>query len=169
MERELVERGAAVLCGEGGSNGRLEEQHTAIRGGAADQPDHEPRRGRHVARGGRHAGEPRECLRAEARVLNLGRTSWHYDGGRRAAAARPPQSRWGARVSDRVAGRAIPDFSEAGPTPRVPAVPSRGSSPEPRPIGTVPEWSRLGRRDHSRPGRPTETCRAPATIAAWSF
>ena len=57
MERELVERGAAVLCGEGGSNGRLEEQHTAIRGGAADQPDHEPRRGRHVARSGRHAGE----------------------------------------------------------------------------------------------------------------
>ena len=27
-----------------------------------------------------------ECMQAEARVLNLGRTSWHYDGGRRAAA-----------------------------------------------------------------------------------
>ena len=93
-----------------------------------------------------------ECLRAEARVLNLGRTSWHYDGGRRAAAARPPQSRWGARVSKRVAGRAIPDFSEASPTPRMPAVLSRESSPKPRPVSTVPEWSRLG-GTHSRPGQ----------------
>ena len=90
-------------------------------------------------------------MRAEARVLNLGRTSWHYDGGRRAAAARPPQSRWGARVSKRVAGRAMPDFSEASPTPRMPAVLSRESSPKPRPVSTVPEWSRLG-GTHSRPG-----------------
>ena len=57
-----------------------------------------------------------ECMRAEARVLILGRTSWHYDGGRRATAARPPQSRWCARVSDRVAGRAMPDFSKASPS-----------------------------------------------------
>ena len=91
-------------------------------------------------------------MRAEARVLNLGRTSWHYDGGRRAAAARPPQSRWGARVSKRVAGRAMPDFSEASPTPRMPAVLSRESSPKPRPVSTVPEWSRLG-GTHSRPGQ----------------
>ena len=80
-----------------------------------------------------------ECIQAEARVLILGRTSWHYDGGRRATAARPPQSRWCARVSDRVAGRAMPDFSKAIPTPRMPAVPSRESSHEPRPVGTVPE------------------------------
>merc|ERR1712185_140048 len=93
-----------------------------------------------------------ECLRAEARVLILGRTSWHYDVGRRATAARPPQSRWGARVSKRVAGRAMPDFSEASPTPRMPAVPSRESSPKPRPVSTVPEWSRLG-GTHSRPGQ----------------
>ena len=93
-----------------------------------------------------------ECMQAEARVLNLGRTSWHYDGGRRAAAARPPQSRWGARVSKRVAGRAMPDFSEASPTPRMPAVLSRESSPKPRPVSTVPEWSRLG-GTHSRPGQ----------------
>ena len=39
-------------------------------------------------------------MRAEARGLNLGRTSWHYDGGRRAAAARPPQARRCARVSE---------------------------------------------------------------------
>ena len=44
-----------------------------------------------------------ECMQAEARVLILGRTSWHYDGGRRATAARPPQSRWCARVSEKVA------------------------------------------------------------------
>ena len=93
-----------------------------------------------------------ECMQAEARVLNLGRTSWHYDGGRRAAAARPPQFRWGARVSKRVAGRAMPDFSEASPTPRMPAVLSRESSPKPRPVSTVPEWSRLG-GTHSRPGQ----------------
>ena len=57
-----------------------------------------------------------ECMRAEARVLILGRTSWHYDGGRRATAARPPQSRWCARVSDRVAGRAAcPTFRRRAP------------------------------------------------------
>ena len=111
-----------------------------------------------------------ECMQAEARVLNLGRTSWHYDGGRRAAAARPPQSRWGARVSKRVAGRAIPDFSEASPTPRMPAVPSRESSLEPRPVGTVPECVPPWRHTLStRTVRPTGTCRAPATVAAWWF
>ena len=57
-----------------------------------------------------------ECMQAEARVLNLGRTSWHYEGGRRATAARrrataarPPQSRWCARVSEKVAGGAMTD------------------------------------------------------------
>ena len=80
-----------------------------------------------------------ECLRAEARGLNLGRTSWHYDEVRRAAAARPPQARRCARVSEKVAGRAMPDFSKTSPTPRMPAVPSRESSLEPRPVGTVPE------------------------------
>ena len=60
-------------------------------------------------------------MRAEARVLILGRTSWHYDGGRRTAAARPPQARWCARVSEKVAGRAMPDFSKVRPLRRVPA------------------------------------------------
>eukprot|EP00312_Isochrysidales_sp_CCMP1244_P006586 CAMPEP_0196675738 /NCGR_PEP_ID=MMETSP1090-20130531/4298_1 /TAXON_ID=37098 /ORGANISM="Isochrysis sp, Strain CCMP1244" /LENGTH=42 /DNA_ID= /DNA_START= /DNA_END= /DNA_ORIENTATION= len=40
-------------------------------------------------------------------------------------------------------GRAMPDFSEASPTPRMPAVPSQGSSPEPRPVSTVPEYPAL--------------------------
>ena len=111
-----------------------------------------------------------ECMQAEARVLILGRTSWHYDGGRRATAARPPQSRWCARVSDRVAGRAMPDFSKASPTPRMPAVPSRESSLEPRPVGTVPECVPPWRHTLStRTVRPTGTCRAPATVAAWWF
>ena len=111
-----------------------------------------------------------ECMQAEARVLNLGRTSWHYDGGRRATAARPPQSRWCARVSDRVAGRAMPDFSKASPTPRMPAVLSRESSLEPRPVGTVPECVPPWRHTLStRTVRPTGTCRAPATVAASWF
>merc|ERR1711938_432656 len=46
----------------------------------------------------------------------------------------------------------MPDFSEASPTPRMPAVLSRESSPKPRPVSTVPEWSRLG-GTHSRPGQ----------------
>jgi len=45
-----------------------------------------------------------------------------------------------ARVSERVAGGAIPDFSKTSlPAPRLPAVPSRESPLEPRPVGTVPE------------------------------
>ena len=60
-------------------------------------------------------------MRAEARGLNLGRTSWHYDEVRRAAAARPPQARRCARVGEKVAGRAMPDFSKVRPLRRVPA------------------------------------------------
>ena len=85
----------------------------------------------------------RPLMRAEARVLNLGRTSWHYDEGRRAAAARPtavPVVRACERES---CGGAMPDFSKASPTPRMPAVPSRESSLEPRPVGTVPECPAL--------------------------
>jgi len=111
-----------------------------------------------------------ECMRAEARVLILGRTSWHYDGGRRAASARPPQARQCARVSEKVAGRAMPDFSKTSPTPRMPAVPSRESSLEPRPVGTVPECVPPWRHTLStRTVLPTGTCRAPATVAAWWF
>ena len=60
-------------------------------------------------------------MRAEARGLNLGRTSWHYDEVRRAAAARLPQARRCARVSEQVAGGAMPDFSKVRPLRRVPA------------------------------------------------
>ena len=109
-------------------------------------------------------------MRAEARGLNLGRTSWHYDEVRRAAAARPPQARRCARVSEKVAGRAMPDFSKTSPTPRMPAVPSRESSLEPRPVGTVPECVPPWRHTLStRTVLPTGTCRAPATVAAWWF
>ena len=111
-----------------------------------------------------------ECMRAEARVLTLGRTSWHYDRGGRAAAARPPQARRCARVSEKVAGRAMPDFSKTSPTPRMPAVPSRESSLEPRPVGTVPECVPPWRHTLStRTVLPTGTCRAPATVAAGSL
>ena len=111
-----------------------------------------------------------ECMQAEARVLILGRTSWHYDGVRHAAAARPPQAPRCARVRDKVAGRAMPDFSKASPTPRMPAVLSRESSLEPRPVGTVPECVPPWRHTLStRTVRPPGTCRAPATIAAGRF
>ena len=106
------------------------------------------------------------CMRAEARVLNLGRTSWHYDGGRRETAARPPQSRWCARVSDRVAGRAMPDFSKASPTPPTDAsrafagVVSRAASRRHCPR-VAPPWRHTL---STRTVRPTGTCRAPATL-----
>ena len=64
----------------------------------------------------------------------------------------------------------MPDFSKASPTPRMPAVPSRESSLEPRPVGTVPECVPPWRHTLStRTVRPTGTCRAPATVAAWSL
>ena len=79
-----------------------------------------------------------ECMQAEARVLILDRTPWHMT--REACDRSAPVVRsTGARVSERVAGGAIPDFSKTSPTPRMPAVPSRESSHEPRPVGTVPE------------------------------
>ena len=83
-----------------------------------------------------------ECMRAEARVLNLGRNVVAYDlGGVRPQRARRKVD--GARVSARrVAGGAIPDFSKTSlPAPRLPAVPSRESPLEPRPVGTVPEFA----------------------------
>ena len=110
-------------------------------------------------------------MRAEARVLNLGRTSWHYDGDRRAAAARPPQARWCARVSEKNAGRAMPDFSKVRPLRRVPATlrshALRAASRRHRPPECVPPWRHtLSTRTVFRP---TGTCRAPATVAAWWF
>ena len=105
-------------------------------------------------------------MRAEARVLILGRTSWHYDRVRRAAAARPPQARRSARVSEKVAGRAMPDFSKARPLRRVP----RSRAAEPRPSSRVPSApslsvSRLGDTHSTRTVLLTRTCRAPATVA----
>ena len=56
-----------------------------------------------------------ECMQAEARVLNLGRTSWHYDGGRRAAAG--ARRRLGdARVLARkLRGEPCPTFRRRAP------------------------------------------------------
>ena len=111
-----------------------------------------------------------ECLRAEARGLNLGRTSWHYDEVRRAAAARPPQARRCARVSEKVAGRAMPDFSKVRPLRRVPAALRSHTPFKPRPVGTAPECVPPWRHTLStRTVRPTGTYRAPATVAAWWF
>ena len=59
-----------------------------------------------------------ECMQAEARVLILGRTSWHYDVGRRATAARQSQSR---------AAPAAASPPSAAPSPP-PAATERGSA-----------------------------------------
>ena len=80
----------------------------------------------------------------------------------------------GARVSARElrvdSDRAMPDFSKTSPAPRMPAVPPREPPLEPRPVGTVPECVPPWRHTLStRTVRPTGTCRAPATIAAWWF
>ena len=50
-----------------------------------------------------------ECMQAEARVLILDRTPWHmtWEACDRSA---PVVRSTGARVSERVAGGAIPDF-----------------------------------------------------------
>ena len=67
-----------------------------------------------------------ECMQAEARVLILDRTPWHmtWEACDRSA---PVVRSAGAHVSERFAGRAIPVLSNASPTPRLPAVPSRES------------------------------------------
>ena len=108
-----------------------------------------------------------ECMQAEARVLILGRTSWHYDEGRRAAAARPPQARRCARVSDKVAGRAVPDLSNARPLRRVPvALRSHALRAASRRHYPRVRVALVGDTHSSRAVRPTGACRAPATNAA---
>ena len=108
-----------------------------------------------------------ECLRTEARVLILGRTSWHYDEGRRAAAARPPQARRCARVSDKVAGRAVPDLSNARPLRRVPvALRSHALRAASRRHYPRVRVALVGDTHSSRAVQPTGACRAPATNAA---
>jgi len=100
-------------------------------------------------------------------VLILGRTSWHYDEGRRAAAARPPQARRCARVSDKVAGRAVPDLSNARPLRRVPvALRSHALRAASRRHYPRVRVALVGDTHSSRAVRPTGACRAPATNAA---
>ena len=80
-----------------------------------------------------------ECIYASrSACADLDRTPWHMtlEACDRSA---PVVRSTGARVSERVAGGAIPDFSKTSPAPRLPAVPSRESPLEPRPVGTVPE------------------------------
>ena len=109
-----------------------------------------------------------ECLRAEARVLILGRTSWHhYDGVRRAAAARPPQARRCARVSEKVAGRAMPDFFEDEPRATDASRAFAGAASSRVPSALSLSASHLSGTHSARTVRPTGTCRAPATVAAW--
>ena len=66
-------------------------------------------------------------MRVEAREPILDRMPLAYNLAWRATSARPPSARRGAHVSERFAGRAIPVLSNASPTPRLPAVPSRES------------------------------------------
>ena len=100
-------------------------------------------------------------------MLILGRTSWHYDEGRRAAAARPPQARRCARVSDKVAGRAVPDLSNARPLRRVPvALRSHALRAASRRHYPRVRVALVGDTHSSRAVQPTGACRAPATNAA---
>ena len=90
-------------------------------------------------------------MRAEARGLNLGRTSWHYDE----VDVRPQRARrrlGGARVLARkLRVEPCPTFRRRGLCDE--CQPRCGATPfEPRPVSTVPEWSRLS-GTHSRPGQ----------------
>ena len=113
-----------------------------------------------------------ECLRAEVRGLNLGRTSWHYDE----VDVRPQRARrrlGGARVLARkLRVEPCPTFRRRAP--RHGCQPclrgSRLSSRVPSRVGTVPECIPPWRHTLStRTVLPTGTCRAPATVAAWWF
>ena len=85
-----------------------------------------------------------ESWRAEARVLNLGRTPWHmtWEACDRSA---PAVSSTGRACSEKFASRAILVLPKTSPKPRLPAVLTRVSSFEPRPVGTVPECVPLPR------------------------
>ena len=108
-----------------------------------------------------------ECMQAEARVLILDRTPWHmtWEACDRSA---PVVRSTGARVSERVAGGAIPDFLEDEPRGGQPCL--RGSRPSSRVSSPLSlSASRLGGTHSTRTVRPTRSCRAPATVAASWF
>ena len=69
-----------------------------------------------------------ECMQAEARVLILDRTPWHmtWEACDRSA---PVVRSTGARVSERVAGGAIPDFVEDEPRATVASRAFAGAAP----------------------------------------
>ena len=97
-----------------------------------------------------------ERMRVEAREPILGRMPLAYNLAWRATSARPPSARRGAHVSERFAGRAIPVLSNASPTPRLPAVPSR-ESPSSRVPSALPSSAcRFGWRHPLVEGSPAD-------------
>ena len=97
-----------------------------------------------------------ERMRVEAREPILDRMPLAYNLAWRATSARPPSARRGAHVSERFAGRAIPVLSNASPTPRLPAVPSR-ESPSSRVPSALPSSAcRLGWRHPLVEGSPAD-------------
>ena len=97
-----------------------------------------------------------ERMRVEAREPILDRMPLAYNLAWRATSARPPSARRGAHVSERFAGRAIPVLSNASPTPRLPAVPSR-ESPSSRVPSALPSSAcRFGWRHPLVEGSPAD-------------
>ena len=95
-------------------------------------------------------------MRVEAREPNLDRMPLAYNLAWRATSARPPSARRSAHVSERFAGRAIPVLSNASPTPRLPAVPSR-ESPSSRVPSALPSSAcRFGWRHPLVEGSPAD-------------
>ena len=95
-------------------------------------------------------------MRVEAREPILDRMPLAYNLAWRATSARPPSARRGAHVSERFAGRAIPVLSNASPTPRLPAVPSR-ESPSSRVPSALPSSAcRFGWRHPLVEGSPAD-------------
>ena len=95
-------------------------------------------------------------MRVEARGPILDRMPLAYNLAWRATSARPPSARRGAHVSERFAGRAIPVLSNASPTPRLPAVPSR-ESPSSRVPSALPSSAcRFGWRHPLVEGSPAD-------------
>ena len=73
-----------------------------------------------------------ECMQAEARVLILDRTPWHMTWEAcdlSAPVVRSAGASAGARVSERVAGGAIPDFFEDEPSATVASRAFAGAAP----------------------------------------
>ena len=97
-----------------------------------------------------------ERMRVEAREPILDRMPLAYNLAWRATSARPPSARRSAHVSERFAGRAIPVLSNASPTPRLPAVPSR-ESPSSRVPSALPSSAcRFGWRHPLVEGSPAD-------------